>query len=167
MALRPGSNVVPSLPLSTLPRAARHPDHPSVQTFGRHKPRSTGQEGFEHTPITSTEKARSEGQCGIPQGHVFRRCDFIGHVTSESAPVNRRHASTSSASCRRRSGAQREQRRRRHWGPDLTGSEQIIHWPTEPLTGATTEGPFSEESCHYPADLGTRCAFGNRRGNSY
>src|ERR1019366_10339670 len=51
---RPGSKIVSSLPAPTLRRAIRHPKFAQAQAFVLHNPRSTGQEGFEQSLITST-----------------------------------------------------------------------------------------------------------------
>ena len=45
---------------ATLRRAARHTNFAPAQTFFPHLPRSAGQEGFEHSPMTSTSLSESQ-----------------------------------------------------------------------------------------------------------
>jgi len=51
---RRGSNVVPSLHLPALRRTAEYPNSAILHTLPPHIPWSKAQEGFEHSPITST-----------------------------------------------------------------------------------------------------------------
>jgi hypothetical protein len=50
-----GSNVVPLLPVPTLRGATRRPKFAAIRIITLYYPRSAGQEGFEHSPITSTD----------------------------------------------------------------------------------------------------------------
>jgi hypothetical protein len=62
---RRGSNNVSSLPAPTLRRAIRHPKFAQALAFVLHDPRSTRQEGFEHSLITSTLKSWSRECAGV------------------------------------------------------------------------------------------------------
>jgi len=57
-----GSNIVRSLPVPTLRRAIPCPKFAQAQAFVLYNPWSTGQEGFEHSLITSTDKSPSQWQ---------------------------------------------------------------------------------------------------------
>src|ERR1035438_5746543 len=82
-----------------LRRAAPHPKFAQAQAFVPHSPMSTGQEGFEHSLITSTEKVQVTAVRRVADTPVWRK--YRQNVATHRHGISQRRAIRSCLECRR------------------------------------------------------------------